>query len=397
MILVVPEYVSANSNPWWDVQSIDTMKYSRDPSREFLSDPEKASEVITEQVGHVADTGATHIAISTPYDEEFRPLLREWVAEARKHDLKVWFRGNWSGWENWFGYNDITPEEHVTKTVAFIQQNQDLFEDGDIFSGCPECENGGPGDPRMTDGKIRHQQFLIKQYESATAAFQKIDKDVDAGYHSMNGDVAKLVMDRPTTKAAGGLIVVDHYVRTPEQLIKDVIQYASQSGGQVVLGEFGAPIPDIHGSMTEQQQAEWLEQSLAGLSKVESLKGMNYWTGMGGSTAIWNEDNTPRQAVAVLKKYFSPKVITGKVVNTVGNPVPSATLVTAEQERKTTEKGEFTIPYINSEEMVSITAFDHLPRNVRIDQLQADSTIVMAPEEHGWWYSLRLWVIRLFE
>jgi hypothetical protein len=84
-------------------------------------------------------------------------------------------------------------------------------------------------------------------------------------------------------------------------------------------------------------------------------------------------------------------------VNTVGNPVPSATLVTAEQERKTTEKGEFTIPYINSEEMVSITAFDHLPRNVRIDQLQADSTIVMAPDSHGWWYSLRLWLIRLFE
>lgn len=51
------------------------MKCSRDPSREFLSNPEYANQVITQQTQVIADAGVTHIAIATPYEEEFLPLL----------------------------------------------------------------------------------------------------------------------------------------------------------------------------------------------------------------------------------------------------------------------------------------------------------------------------------
>ena len=46
------------------------MKYSRDLSREKLKDP-SFDVVIDKQVKAIAETGATHVAISTPYDEEF--------------------------------------------------------------------------------------------------------------------------------------------------------------------------------------------------------------------------------------------------------------------------------------------------------------------------------------
>jgi len=87
----------------WDIKSIDTMKYSRDSAQVALHDP-KFNEVIDAHVKRIADTGANYVAIDTPYDAEFNPVLKQWVAAARKYHLHVWFRGNFSGWEGWFDY-----------------------------------------------------------------------------------------------------------------------------------------------------------------------------------------------------------------------------------------------------------------------------------------------------
>src|SRR5258708_6337361 len=92
---------------WWPVQSIDTMKYSRDTAGQMLTKPE-FDATINSQVSEIAQTGATHIAIATPYDEMFIPFLKRWVKSARAHGLKVWFRGNFSGWEGWYNFPKIT-------------------------------------------------------------------------------------------------------------------------------------------------------------------------------------------------------------------------------------------------------------------------------------------------
>lgn len=401
-IAVVPVSAQTNNpNPWWEVQAVDTMKFSRDPSREYLGNPVRAQQVISEQVANVAATGATHVAISTPYDEEFLPLLEKWVTEARMHGLSVWFRGNWSGWEGWFGYGRITPEQHLERTVAFIEENPHLFEDGDIFSGCPECENGGPGDPRFDNGKVRHQQFLIKQHETQSKAFEEIGKDVETGFHSMNGDVARLVMDKPTTKAAGGFIVVDHYVRTPDQLISDVIGYGSQSGGKVVLGEFGAPIPDIHGAMTEQQQAAWLEGALDGLSDVTALYGLNYWTGVGGSTALWNSDGSPREGVAVLTKYYKPESFMGVVTDDLGEPIAGATVMSQQRSTTTEADGSFSLPYLQKEGNLIVQKESYTDTIVPFELVTDGDLFTLVPEEislfgrlQRWWNQIRSYYIQ---
>src|SRR3989339_935814 len=67
---------------WWEFQSIDTMKYSRDLAREKLNNQE-FDQVINQQVANIASAGASHVGIATPYDEEFFPFLKRWVDAAR--------------------------------------------------------------------------------------------------------------------------------------------------------------------------------------------------------------------------------------------------------------------------------------------------------------------------
>ncbi len=290
--------------PYWEFRSVDTVKYSRDVAGQMIDKPEFDS-VINEQVADIASLGATHIAIATPYDKGFIPFLERWVRAAREHKLKVRFRGNFSGWENWFGYDRITREEHKKLLKEFIENNPGLFEDGDIFTSCPECENGGPGDPRLNGDPEGHKQFLIEEYQISIESFGKIGKKVNSGFYSMNYDVAKLIMDKPTTKALGNIVVIDHYIKDPVKVTKDAQSIAATSGGKVVLGEFGAPIPDIHGDLSEEDQAKWIEEGLSAASKASEIIGVNYWVNVGGSTRLWNDDGTRRKAADVVKNFFT--------------------------------------------------------------------------------------------
>ena len=285
------------------VRSIDTVKYSRDLAQQMLS-RSSFQQRIDLQLGEVSRSGANYVAIDTPYDEEFLPILRRWVASARSHHLKVWFRGNFSGWEGWFDYPRIDSAAHIAKLSAFILSNPDLFQDGDIFTACPECENGGPGDPRSTGEVDGYRAFILSEYQLCQQDFARIHKQVAANYQSMNYDVAKLIMDRGTTAALGGVVTIDHYVADPADLVPAVDAIASSSGGKVVLGEFGAPIPDINGPMTSDEQATWITQALSALSSDTNIVGWNYWTGVGGSTALWDDAGRPKKAVAAIRKFY---------------------------------------------------------------------------------------------
>ena len=288
----------------WKVRSVDRMKYSRDLRREKLQN-EAFDKVIEQQTSAIEKTGATHVAIATPYDAEFLPIMKRWVASARKHHLHVWFRGNLSGWEGWFEYQQIDRKTHTAQTEQFILNNPDLFRDGDIFTSCPECENG-PAVNFGDEKEVReYRAFLIDEYTATKKAFLTIGKNVHANYYSMNGDVARIVMDRQTTQALDGIVTIDHYVGTGEQLASDIEQFAKNSGGRVVLGEFGGPIPDINGPMSDAEQAKWLRDTLEKLAELPELEGMNYWVNIGGSTAIWNDNGTPKPAVKVLKEFYS--------------------------------------------------------------------------------------------
>lgn len=287
----------------WEVKSIDTMKYSRDLAGEKLNDP-TFSATINLQVKRIADLGATHVALGTPYDEQFNPFLKRWVDAARRNNLKVWFRGNFAGWEGWFGYNkSLTRDEHLKLMRQFINRNGDLFENGDLFTPCPECENGGAGDPRRNGDVDGFRQFMIEEFQVANTEFRLIGKNVRT-VGSMNYDVAILVMNEQTANKVGNLVVVDHYVREPQKLVEDIEALGRVTQSNILLGEFGVPIPDIHGDLTEEQQAEWIESVLELIGNNESVIGGNYWVGFGGSTAIFDKNFEQKKAAKILSNFY---------------------------------------------------------------------------------------------
>lgn len=311
----------------WHIQSIDTMKYSRDSSGNpaiFMKIPFF--------IKTIANLGASYVAIDTPYDEEFYPYLSAWVNEARKNNLKVWFRGNFSAWEGWFNHSQIqNPGDDHAMIKNFILRHPELFQTNDIFTPVPEPENGGMGDPRGSDEKTRqYNQFLIDSYNNCVQSFRQIHINVSCGYFSMNGDIAKYVLEKDTVKKIGNVVVIDHYVDSPEKMAEDLDFLRKKFDTvRIVLGEFGAPIPDINGSMTENEQAAFVDSLMKIFySKRNTIAGMNYWVISGGSTALLNDDGTSRAVTDVIKKYYIPNVWQGTVVNTLGERISDDYIIT---------------------------------------------------------------------
>ncbi len=388
---------------WWKIQSIDTMKYSRDKAREKLADP-NFDAIIEMQIRDIAQTGATHVAIGTPYDNEFLPFLKRWVDTARKYNLKIWFRGNFSGWEGWFDYPPISREEHLKLTEKFIKENNNLFKDGDIFISCPECENGGPGDPRQTNDIEGHRKFLLESKKIAVKTFLSLGKQgIETSYFSMNGDVAKLIMDKNTTQELGGIVTIDHYVKNGEQLAKDIKEYINLSGGKIVLGEFGAPIIDINGEMNEQQQHDWIQETLRQISQIDGVIGLNYWTGTGGSTQIWEPNGKPRLAIKAINSYYSPLIISGAIVNKINQPISYAELTYNENIYKSDVDGHFLIKLPSLEDSnqksfsLNIAASDHI---ATIEKLNINNTtnlnFILEKEYEGIFFKIQKFFYNLF-
>ena len=393
--LLKPKGVGASRN-YWEIQSIDTMKYSRDMAREWGNNL-ITEKIIQSYIEKIASTGANYMAVGTPYDNEFIPFMKFWVEAARKSGLKVWFRGNFSGWEGWFGYPKITKEDYLEKLSNFILANENLFEEGDVFTPCTECENGALGDPRETNNLKEYREFLIKTYDVSIDAFDKISKKVKVGFYSMNADVARLVMDKMTTKKLGDVVVIDHYVKDPEKLALDVEEISELSGGKVVLGEFGAPVPDIHGEMNEEEQSEWIGKVLNHLSKVPSLIGVNYWVSFGGTTAIWNNDGSEKPSVSILRGYYSPDVLRGKLLNALGNPVKKALIIVDSKKTTSNENGEFEILISPSSKMIVIDAYGYREEIREIVEVENIKEIVLEKKRENLLFKFQKFIYEIFK
>lgn len=358
-IVVSPLFSLVSAETFWLVQSIDTMKYSRDPSRE-----PGIKEKIPEFVEKVASLHPTHIVVATPYNDEFLPVLTTWVSEARKRNLKIWYRGNWSEWEGWFGYERFTNfQDHHLKTYEFIINNPYLFEDGDIFTPVPEAENGGPGDPRGDAVKAEaFRNFLIESYNNCEKAKEVIQRNFICGYFSVNGDIAKEIFTKDMVKKTGNVVVIDHFVKTSDKLVNDILHLNQKYQAPIVLGEYGTPIPDIHGNMTEQQQASLIQENLAKVVSLGSVvQGINYWTAFGGSTRLFEESTfEPRKATDTVRSFYKPPKLQGIVTDQYGNRVSGVVISVLDGAVQTTtdKVGKYTLPLPGTLVAVTVSGGD---------------------------------------
>lgn len=377
----------------WDVCSIDTMKLSRDKARQELYHPE-FDKKIAEQIEQIKNTGANFVSIGTPYDKEFLPYLRRWINEARKQDLNVYFRGNWSEWEGWFEYpKTMTPEEHLQKTTQFIVNQPDLFENGDIFDPCPECENAGfwPQNDKNSD----YQQFIQKQQTVTQEAFQKISKKVQVR-QSIIGGRAKDVLDQTTFDKLGNLIFIDHYVSKPK-VMTEFVDYFTSLNTKVVVSEFGAPIPDLNGNMTEKQQADFVRNILEALYlKNEAVLGLNYWVLSHGTTSLVEESGREKNSYLVLQEYFSPQIVEGKVVDELEKPLSGVPITTKDGLKVLTDQnGFYKLKYPVRSQELKIEADKYTSQTASIAKGEKGSItthdFILKPEDPSLFYRLQLW------
>ncbi len=378
----------------WQICSIDTMKTSRDLARTHLNNPAYDSE-IQNQLRLIKQTGASYVSITTPYDEEFRPYLKRWVTLARQEGLKVWFRGNWSSWEGWFGYpKDMSPEQHLIKNSQFITSNTALFQNGDIFDPCPECENAAfwPQDAKNQD----YRNFLQTQQKQTKEDFKKINKQVRV-LPSVIGGRAKDVLDKQSFDSLDKIISIDHYIKQPQGMAEYVDYFDKKFDTKVLVSEFGAPIPDMNGPMDEKQQAAFIKSILETLyKKGDKVVGLNYWVLSEGTTMLVNNDGSTRLAYDIVKQYFNPSVVEGRVTDSLDQGVSGLVVKTTDNASvtKTNENGYFQlhIPPRKFEIVVDDPSFYSQTASLTTTTSgeKISYNFFVAPKNPGIWYKLKL-------
>lgn len=380
------------SDEIWPIRSIDTMKMSRDQARAKLNDP-TFDLVIEREVIAIKDLGANYVAIGTPYDEEFKPFLERWVSAARRHNLNVWFRGTFSAYEGWFEYpKSLSPAELLEKSQFFIENNAELFQDGDIFDACPECENAGHWPQPQSDAE--YNRFIQEKQRVLSSSFSKIDKQVYTNYPSIIGGRAKEVLDQPTLNALGNVVTINHYHPDPTNYREYISYFADQHQTKVLFGEVGAPIPDMHGSLSEVEQAAFMRAVFAELyQQRDQVIGINYWVYSNGTTALVNPDYQPRAVAAVVQDFFQPAYLTGRVTNPLGDPISEVEI----------QIDSVTFIYSNPDGTYAIPLppgrydleFAHTEFNATSTEIQAQRSTplqvdtILEPKTKNWIYRLR--------
>ncbi|MGH7203916.1 MAG: hypothetical protein ACREHC_05730, partial [Candidatus Levyibacteriota bacterium] len=137
------------------------------------------------------------------------------------------------------------------------------------------------------------------------------------------------------------------YVRDPADMTAYIQNLKNKFGSKVMIGEFGAPIPDLNGPMTEDQQADFVDKIFQQLYiNRDTVEGMNYWDLTDGSTALLNPDQSPRKVTDVIKKYFDPAIVEGKVMTTHKHPLADILIKTNDDTLtiKTDVNGNYSFP-----------------------------------------------------
>ncbi len=385
----------------WKYQCIDTMKISRDKARLWTSESDLINHISWE-MKIIRGMGANCVAIDTPYDEEFYLYLSDWVKGARNAKLHVWFRGNFAGWEEWFNYPKLTSTNTFLQNIhAFIIKHKDLFQDGDIFTPAPEAEDGGPFNQVAPNAYVAYRNFLVSEYSIATQSFTQINKQVQVNFLSMNGGFAKRMLDQNTVSHLGNVVTIDHYIKTAPEMGQYIQYFANTFHAKVVVGEFGAPIPDINGNMTEEEQATFTDQVFQQLYINRSnILGINYWDLYDGSTALINPDQTPRAVVQVIKKYFFPLRITGSITDDLGNTLVNIPIKTAAEIGKTysDSQGNYNLLLPDASTQITIGDQNYYNQTVNITISSTDmptivnQKIILKPIHPSFYYRFQLFI-----
>jgi hypothetical protein len=275
--------------------SVDTMKVSRDTATRPLSKQE-----ITKIVDIYASLNTNYITVDTQWD--YPDYMLQWINAIRLAKRHVWFRILPNQWENNNGSTGImTPVQYLASERKFIQAYPSFFQSGDILDPCSEAEQGlywkasyGQGwtNNAPNTATTDYNLFLRQTTDVADAALHQNSRDgVITTIRSINSFFAShpSVLERATVEKFG-TITIDSYpdqdTLDPDVAVRARVDELKRIEAlwhvPIVIGELGysnsIPVDDV-------TQRAVLRAEFSQLQSLPYLKGVNYWVGVGSSTA----------------------------------------------------------------------------------------------------------------
>lgn len=277
----------------WNVQSANPVDLSRNQSRYFFIDKTYKNKVLKE-LKEIKSSGANFVTISTPYNDEFVPVLKYWTTQAHKLKLKVWFNGGFAEWEGWFSYKkNKSISDILSEGKKFINNNSNLFEDGDAFTLMPQAEDGGPWNPVKQQEFINFKNFIVSEYELCANEFSRLGIEIKCNWIPINSDLAPNIIDDKTLNELDNLIVINRRSKTSTDLSKNLETIYSKFGANIMLSNF---IGD--------------DSQLKTLFDNEYIEGVDYNFSYSDLEKVHNTNN-----------YFSPVIINGNVISKENTPM----------------------------------------------------------------------------
>jgi hypothetical protein len=309
----------------FEVRSVDAMAWTQD---RVMPEVQPSDQFIEEFVDLAHGLSVTHIALSVPYDDPpgtqegtSLSFLQRWILAIRNRDLKVWFRMSPVAYKNFYdaGY-DFRPEAHQETIVRFIQDNPDLFREGDIFTPIPEPQAGHvwgvncDGDC-MFQGVNELAQWMNDTKAATEQAFAGIGLEgrVDVGKWGLDGfilwgDRNEAWQSREDLVPLRSLLLeADEGYLCPDHYFPGSVKPSNEFGtirslfpkAKLWICEWGA---------TAGQSPDYVRQIMEAALQ-SGVSGFNYWqAGPAGPESLFrfNQEGSlePTELYPVVQKYF---------------------------------------------------------------------------------------------
>lgn len=294
IFMISAQLASAQEPTGFEIRSVDVMKVTQDRARDA---DQPSDQEISQLVGFARELHATHVAISTPYDDfpggSSLSFTRRWETEIHSQGMCVWHRHKPSDFEGFYLPKPLDQDlfSYLLMISEYIRNNPDLFEECDIFTPIPEPQNGGIegvtycGEENICQFEnIEEFNLFLQLATSVTqAAFAEIGMpNMKIGYWGFDGFVGwgdrnldwGGIVD-PEIVNLTGEITVDHYfdkdeVQDPGVEVANMVARLKSRYGEdvrICIGEWGA---------TQSQSVEYVERYLQALLD-NGITCINYW------------------------------------------------------------------------------------------------------------------------
>lgn len=322
-----------DATPQWVVQSFDMMKYTKD----VVCNP-PSDTFIANSVAKAKTNGATHIAISTPYQNvtcgggtgDSNLLASRWITAARAQGLKIWHRHPNVKFEGIYSQSKVRSPDgyrHIKDITDWIDAHPTWILAGDIFTPEAEPQNGGIngvtscGSLCQFSSKADFNEWLRMAQLSTKLALRANDIPVTStwgnttgvfvGAYGFDGFVTwgdnngfwqgQSQIEAATVAAMDNVIAIDHYPAAGATMAGDLDEMrAVFPNALVVIGEIGT-INDTTDTARVNSVNNWFNAFIA----RNYILGVNYWhQGPGGNESLINSDFTNKPSGDAVADFY---------------------------------------------------------------------------------------------